>query len=98
MMLNNRKVLALDVILRDTTNTIVPITTNIILGSKNNLAKVMSLQEAFDGKWKKKLTLTPVSSILMKNGKVRIYLVPWYISWKDLISLVIPGLKEQVLS
>ena len=98
MILNNRKVLALDVILRDTTNTIVPITTNIILGSKNNLAKVMSLQEAFDGKWKKKLTLTPVSSILMKNGKVRIYLVPWYISWKDLISLVIPGLKEQVLS
>jgi hypothetical protein len=50
MMLNNRKVLALDVILRDTTNTIVPITTNIILGSKNNLAKVMSLQESFDGK------------------------------------------------
>jgi hypothetical protein len=50
MLLNSRRALALDLVLRDSINAIIPITTNIILGSKNNLAKVMSLQEAFDGK------------------------------------------------
>jgi hypothetical protein len=50
MLLNIRRALALDLVLRDSTNAIIPITTNIILGSKNNLAKVMSLQESFDGK------------------------------------------------
>jgi hypothetical protein len=50
MLLNSRRALVLDLVLRDSTNAIIPITTNIILGSKNNLAKVMSLQESFDGK------------------------------------------------
>jgi hypothetical protein len=50
MLLNSRRALVLDLVLKDSTNAIIPITTNIILGSKNNLAKVMSLQESFDGK------------------------------------------------
>lgn len=98
MQLNTKKAIPIELVLRDTAGKVVPLTTNVLLGAKKNLSQIMTLQTTLDNNKKKKLTLTPINSLFIENGKATIYLIPGYLARKETIIATVPGLPEKTIA
>ena len=96
MTLNKEKVIPIDIVIRNW-GEVLPVTTNAFIGSKKGLTTVANLKETITTWDIKSLKLEWISTLYFKDGRTRVYLVPWYSAWDDEISIVIPWLDEKIL-
>ncbi len=95
--INTKKAFPIDIILKGENGQVLPITTNIVLGSEKNLTHLMVLKENNDKNKKSALGLQNTNSLFIENGKSKIYIVPKYVAGEDKINFVIPGMKWKTI-
>lgn len=95
MQINTKKVLPVQIEIRDNKGNLLPIDAEVSLKSDKGLIKTVLLERYLNWKKQQQIKIIPINSIAIKDWKADFYLIPWKQAGEDQLRFLLPWRDEQ---
>lgn len=95
MQINTKKILPVQIEIKDNKGNILPIDAKVWLKSDKGLIKTVLLEHYLNWKKQQQIKTIPIDSIAIKDWKADFYLIPWNQAGEDQLRFLLPWKTEQ---